>query len=60
RNDGGSISGGTWYQILRVSKINYQSLDYSLIQELKPFDDKDSLDSLESEINTELGEFDAA
>jgi len=60
RNDSGSISGGTWYQILKVTSLNYQPCDYSLIQALEPFEDNDSLDSLESEINTELGEFDAA
>ncbi|MEQ8755845.1 MAG: hypothetical protein RID09_20355 [Coleofasciculus sp. G1-WW12-02] len=60
RNDNGSVSTGTWFQILKFLKINYQSCDYSLIQALKSFDGEDSLDSLESEINDELGEFDVA
>lgn len=60
RNENGSVSAGTWFQILKFLKINHQPCDYSLIQELKSFDDGDSLDSLESEIDNELGEFDAA
>lgn len=67
RNENG-VNGGTWFQILKVEKINYQPCDFSLLSQTEnrfsddPFSDDlgDSIDSLESQIDDELGEFDAA
>lgn len=57
-NWGKDSQGGTWFQIIKLLRVNYQPSDYSLLSD--SIGDDDSLDSLESEINDELGEFDAA